>query len=183
MSSPVIRRPHATVDDALRVAEAMDIDTMPWEDIRPTTYETFRCWQEGLFASYQRREMPSLDANSTVLTAVPTAASAAGSDEAANECGICKETLVGDDSPTAIRLDACHHAVHKECMVAWEKAGGNTCPYCRTPLATTKREPDEFQLDMKGNEYWLEDFIAQLGLNRGDGEETGSWSSDGWWCE
>lgn len=178
MSSPIPRRPQATVEDAIRIAEAMNIDPTPWEHIRPSTYETFRFWQECLFAdadvawqwqpqsSATPQPKATLEANSTVLSTVPTAASATSSDEAANECGICREELVGKeaDAPVAIRLSACRHAVHKECMEGWLKVGSWTCPFCRAPVASERRADAEPRLEWETslNEYWLEDLLERL---------------------
>lgn len=83
---------------------------------------------------------------STSLVTVPTAATAASTDEAENQCGICQDVLVntGDNAAAVIKINRCKHAFHEHCMVEWldwvqrNRPGSLTmqasCPNCRCTI-------------------------------------------------
>lgn len=77
----------------------------------------------------------------TRLQTTPDPAASASTDEADNQCGICRDVLVGpeSDAPTAIKFNHCKHALHEQCVVEWldwvQRNQGQvhqaTCPHCR----------------------------------------------------
>ena len=55
------------------------------------------------------------------------------------ECPICFTNMT---VATTRELQECHHRFHKSCIAKWIGHGKNTCPICRTPIATPS---DSFQ--------------------------------------
>ena len=150
-------RPRATYSDALRVIEAMDIDLtvpVPKEYEQPKTVEECKEWLDQMIADHpiekRREDFPRV--HGVAMHEIPTNETAANTEELDNICGICHQTLVdGEDAEmTPIKLMACNHAFHYECLQCFFDSGRSSkCPYCRTEILF--REPDPA--------WWLEDLL------------------------
>ncbi|KAJ4358273.1 RING finger protein 32 [Didymosphaeria variabile] len=158
--------PHtqASITEFMRLAEAIGLDlSCPTPTDQTSTLEDLKAELHDHMAQIRSRLSdlePRVEANATVITAVPIATRASHQDEAEDQCGICHEELFCV-TQVAIKLKSCGHTSHRDCLIkAFEFRSKDTCPYCRQEVLQRTATTDVSELDTSV----IEGLVDHLGL-------------------